>query len=205
MRLAFTEGKWQVLILVGLVVALAWLVPYLSLIPLAVLGFIFYFFRDPRRQIELAPGAILSPADGTVTKIRRVDCDYVGQDVWEVSIFMSPLNVHVNRSPIQGVVTCLSHRPGRFLPAMNPEAPLVNEKHTFHIQGSDRVKVVQIAGILARRTVCWLRESQELAQGQKIGMIKFSSCTQVLFPGSYTVAVKEGDKVKAGLTLIGGK
>jgi len=88
---------------------------------------------------------------------------------------------------------------------MNPEAPLVNEKHTFHIQGSDRVKVVQIAGILARRTVCWLRESQELAQGQKIGMIKFSSCTQVLFPGSYTVAVKEGDKVKAGLTLIGGK
>ena len=203
MRLAFTEGKWQVLPIIVLIVVLAWLQPLLGLIPLALLIFVFYFFRDPHRQLTPAPRQILSAADGTVTKIQRVNCDYVGENAWEISIFMSPLNVHVNRSPIQGIIEKVEHRPGKFLPAMNPEAPLQNEKHIYHIQGGVKVKVIQVAGIVARRTVNWVAGGEQVAQGDKIGMIKFSSCTQVVIPGSYSVIVKEGDKAAAGLTPIG--
>jgi len=204
MRLAFTEGKGQVLALIVLMLILAWVRPILGMIPLALLVFVFFFFRDPRRVTAEADHLLTSPADGTVTKVRRADCEYVGSDAWEVSIFMSPFNVHINRSPIQGVVESVTHHPGKFLPAMNPEAPLVNEKHVYCIQGKAvRVKIVQVAGIVARRTVNWVSGGEELAQGDKIGMIKFSSCTQLTFPGNYTVLVDEGDKVSAGLTTIG--
>jgi phosphatidylserine decarboxylase len=203
MRLAFTEGKWQVLPIIILIVILAWFRPIFGLIPLALLLFVIYFFRDPHREQSPSPKQILSAADGTVTKIQRVDCEYVGKNSWEVSIFMSPFNVHVNRSPIQGTVEKVEHVPGKFLPAMNPEAPLQNEKHRYYIQGAIRVKIVQVAGIVARRTVNWVLGGEQLVQGDKIGMIKFSSCTQVVFPSDYTVLVSEGDRTRAGLTPIG--
>lgn len=203
MRLAFSQGKGLVVTMVALTAILAWVYPLLSLLPLALLAFIFYFFRDPRRIIKPAPGVILAPADGRVTKIARIDCDFVGPDAWEISIFMSPFNVHVNRSPVQGVIKSVTHCAGKFLPAMNPNAPLCNEKRSYCLEGAIRVKVVQIAGILARRTVSWVKAGQEVEQGAKIGMIKFSSCTQVVFPGDVALTVKEGDMVRAGISSLG--
>lgn len=203
MRLAFTEGKWQVLPIIILMALLGWFRPVLVLIPMALLVFLFYFFRDPHREPAENSKLLLSPADGTVTKIQRVNCDYVGTDVWEVSIFMSPFNVHVNRSPIAGLIEKVEHRPGKFLPAMNPEAPMVNEKNIFWIKGAHKIRITQIAGILARRTVNWVSGGEAVSQGSKIGMIKFSSCTQIVFPADFKVLVEVGDKVKAGLTAVG--
>lgn len=203
MRLAITQGRGLVIILVALTAVLAWVFPYLLLVPIALLAFIFYFFRNPHRHVEPALNAILAPADGRVTKVARIDCDFVGTGAWEVSIFMSPLDVHVNRSPVQGVVRSIVHRPGKFLPAMNPDAPLVNEKRTYCLEGNHKVKIVQVAGILARRTVSWVQEGESVEQGAKFGMIKFSSCCLTVFPGDFAPTVKEGDKVKAGLSLLG--
>lgn len=203
MRLAFAEGKWQVVVLVVLTAFLVWVYPILALAPLVLLTFILYFYRDPRRESQGADGSVLAPADGTVTKVVKTDCPYVGKGAWEVSIFMSPLDVHVNRSPIEGIIESIQHRPGKFLPAMNPEAPLINEKRIYLIQGEVKTKVIQVAGIMARRTVNWIGEGERVASGEKIGMIKLGSCTQLVFPADYNVLVKEGDKVRAGLTPMG--
>lgn len=203
MKLAITEAKWKVLVLVTLTAALAWLFPLASLLPLALLAFMFYFFRDPERQVPASEQVILAPSDGVVTKVATVDCDYVGAGACQVSIFMSPLDVHVNRAPIEGVVESIQHRPGKYLPAMNPDAPLVNEQRRYRIQGKVRIEVVQVAGILARRTVSWVKENQALAQGDRIGMIKLGSCTQVTFPACYLVKVAVGDKVQGGRTIVG--
>lgn len=203
MNHAFSQAKIEVIALVLLSAVLAWIYPVLGLIPLAVLAFLLFFYRDPPRQVPVNPGVILAPADGTVTQVTTVPCDYTGQDSWQVSIFMSPLSVHVNRSPIAGVVESVSHQPGQYLPAMNPEAPMVNEKRIYLIRGKIKVKVVQVAGIMARRTVSWVEEGRALAQGDKIGLIKLGSCTQVTFPAGYKVSVTPGDKVQGGLTIIG--
>lgn len=200
MPLAFSEGKWLVTVLIVLVAVFAWISPVIGLVPLVLLLFVFYFYRDPQR--DMAEAGLISPADGKVTKIQRIQNDYVG-DAWEVSIFMSPVDVHVNRSPIQGVVDSVRHYPGKFLPAMNPQAPLVNEKRVYCIQGEFRVQVVQIAGIMARRTVNWVVGGDRVKRGERIGLIKFGSCTQIVFPGTFNILVKEGDKVKAALTTIG--
>lgn len=202
-QLAFTEGKWFLLILVVLTVILAWVNPWLMAIPLMGLLFVLYFFRDPKRAPIQAENNILAPADGRVTRVQRTDCEHVGKAAWEVSIFMSPLDAHINRSPVGGGVEIVSYSPGQFLPAMNPAAPLKNEKNTIVIRGKINVKVVQIAGIVARRATSWVVPGQQVEQGEKIGMIKFSSCTQIVFPAAWTVKVGEGDRVYAGLTVVG--
>lgn len=203
MKLAFTEAKWKVLILVALTAIIGYIYPVASLLPLALLAFLFYFFRDPQRLIEQDEEVILAPADGVVTGITTVDCDYVGNGANRVSIFMSPLNVHVNRVPIAGLVESIAHRPGKYLPAMNPEAPLVNEQRRYRIRGKIPLEVIQVAGIMARRTVSWVKENQTLSQGDKIGMIKLGSCALVTFPAGYRVKVKVGDKVQGGRTIVG--
>lgn len=203
MKLAFTQAKAALIFLVLLSALLAWIYPLLVLVPLVLLAFIFFFYRDPLRKVSEDERIILAPADGTVTRIAPTDCAYVGDGSLQVSIFMSPFSVHVNRSPIAGIVEAVTHQPGKFLPAMNPEAPLVNEKRSYCIRGAIKVKVIQVAGIMARRTVNWVFKDQEVAQGEKIGMIKLGSCTQVTFPANYKVLVAEGDKVQAGLTVIG--
>lgn len=203
LRLAFTEGKWFVLPLVLLIFVLGLINPLLGLVPLSVLIFVLYFFRDPQRTALEGSDLLLAACDGIVTGIKKIDCDFVGPDSWEVTVFMSPFNVHVNRAPLQGEVISSTHKPGRFMPAMDPAAPLENEKNVILIQGAVPVRVVQIAGIVARRVVSWVRAGQSVAAGEKIGMIKFSSCTQVVFPGNCQVEVKPGDKIQAGLTVIG--
>lgn len=159
--------------------------------------FMTYFFRDPYREGPEGEGLILAAADGTVT---RIDDDENGK---LVSVFMSPLDVHINRSPIAGRVIKAEYIPGKKNPATSNKASLTNERNTLTI-GSDglSVRCTQIAGIMARRIVCWAREGDELEQGEKFGLIKFSSRTDVLMPANVVIQVKIGDHVKGGETII---
>jgi phosphatidylserine decarboxylase len=171
--------------------------------PLAVFlllftAFMAFFFRDPRRIPPDEEGVVVSAADGTVTRIEENESGKL------VSVFLSPLNVHINRSPIAGRVTKLEYTRGRKLPATKNEASFVNERNSLTIE-NDQMTVVctQIAGILARRIVCRVKEGDNLSIGERFGLIKFSSRTDVLMPIETELNVKLGDKVTGGVTIIG--
>ena len=172
-----------------------WVAGFLLLLTL----FMAFFFRDPKRVPPSDPDVVVSPADGKVTRITS------GSDSSTViSIFLSPFDVHINRSPIRGKIVDVLYSPGKFLMATNEKASLVNEQNALTIQG-EKITVVckQIAGILARRIVCWKVEGDSLGLGERFGMIKFSSRTDVLLPANVRVMVKEGDRVRGGTTVIG--
>lgn len=160
-------------------------------------AFMAFFFRDPRRVPPNEEGVIVSAADGTVTRIEQNESGKL------VSVFLSPLNVHINRSPIAGRIAKLEYIRGKKLPATKNEASFVNERNSLTIVGEHMTVVcTQIAGILARRIVCRVKEGDNLTIGEKFGLIKFSSRTDVLMPANVELAVKIGDKVKGGLTVI---
>lgn len=162
-----------------------------------IAGFMAYFFRDPYRESPNGKGLILAAADGRVT---RIDDRPDGK---LVSVFMSPLDVHINRSPISGTISKAEYIPGKKNPATSNSASLTNERNTLTIDGPEySVKCTQIAGILARRIVCWFGVGGQLERGQKFGLIKFSSRTDVLMPPEAELMVKIGDHVKAGETII---
>jgi len=159
--------------------------------------FMAYFFRNPRRKIPTEPNIIVSPADGRVTRVEE------NEEGKFVSIFLSPLDVHVNRSPIAGKITQINYIFGKKMPATSNDASLVNERNSLLIQGEKiAVKVTQIAGIVARRIVCWNKEGDFLERGQLFGLIKFSSRTDLQMPFNVDVLVKVDDKVKGGETII---
>jgi len=161
------------------------------------------FFRDPEREVPVVPNGVLSPADGRVISVEDALDPFVGPSV-RVAIFLSPLDVHVNRSPIGGMVADTSYTPGRFVAAYDPEAGLVNERCTIKIQGdATRVTVVQIAGVVARRIVCRVGSGDKLAAGERFGMIRFGSRTDCYMPRGTDVRVGEGDRVIGGVTVIG--
>jgi len=174
-----------------------WVAGFLLLLTL----FMAFFFRDPKRVPPSDPDVVVSPADGKVTRVGPVA---PGADSTVVSIFLSPLDVHINRSPIPGKIVDVLYSPGKFLMATNEKASLVNEQNALTIQG-EKITVVckQIAGILARRIVCWKAEGDSLGLGERFGMIKFSSRTDLLLPANVRVTVKEGDRVRGGTTVIG--
>ena len=191
------------------------LVPALLGIAAAVLGywyvaaflfvialFMAFFFRDPKRVPPADPDVVVSPADGRVTRIGPASTGADAPNV--ISIFLSPLDVHINRSPIPGKIVDVIYSPGKFLMATNEKASLVNEQNALTIQG-DKITVVckQIAGILARRVVCWKGKGDNLGLGERFGMIKFSSRTDVLLPANVKITVKEGQRVRGGTTVIG--
>jgi phosphatidylserine decarboxylase len=167
----------------------------------ALAAFMAFFFRDPRRTIPTEPGIIVAPADGRVTLVNLAD----GPEAESlVSIFLSPLDVHLNRSPIAGTITSMEYQKGKFLMATDKRARLENEQNTLAIEGKDlTVKCTQIAGILARRIVCWKKVGERVECGERFGMIKFGSRTDLLMPATVEVAVKEGMKVRGGVTIIG--
>ena len=171
---------------------------YVAAILFLVALFMAFFFRDPKREPPSDPDVVVSPADGKVTRVDAAESGTV------VSIFLSPLDVHINRSPIPGKIVNVLYSPGKFLMATNEKASLVNEQNALTIQG-EKITVVckQIAGILARRIVCWKSEGDKLGLGERFGMIKFSSRTDVLLPANVRVTVKEGDRVRGGTTVIG--
>jgi len=187
------------------------LVPFIAGLVLAILSFwifaaIFFlvaafmafFFRDPKRQVPKARGVIVSAADGAVTRIDETN------DGKLVSVFLSPLDVHINRAPVTGRVTKVEYVQGKKLPATSTRASFVNERNSITIENEAvRVVCTQIAGILARRIVCRVKEGDNLEIGERFGLIKFSSRTDVLMPPETELMVKLGDKVKGGFTVIG--
>ncbi len=185
----------------GILLALGyWLVALLFII---VAAFMLYFFRDPRRNPPSDPDVVVSPADGRVTRVSMLAPEQETSATL-VSIFLSPIDVHINRAPIAGRITDVSYTRGKFLMATDERASLVNEQNTLTIEGA-KISVVckQIAGILARRIVCWKHPGDRVALGERIGLIKFSSRTDVILPESVAVTVTAGMKVRGGTTIIG--
>ena len=176
---------------------------YVAVFFLAIALFMAFFFRDPNRVPPAGTDLIVSPADGRVTRIRKLADDDQNSPTL-VSIFLSPLDVHINRAPISGNIVDMVYSPGKFLMATNEQASLVNEQNALTIEG-EKVTVVckQIAGILARRVVCWKRKGDNLQLGERFGMIKFSSRTDVVLPPNVIVTVTEGARVRGGSTVIG--
>src|SRR5437867_5596608 len=173
--------------------------------PFAALGaFMAFFFRDPERVVPDAPGAILAPADGRVVDVQaRAEDGFVGVGQ-RVSIFLSPLDVHVNRAPVSGLVVAVERRAGALRAAYRPDASERNERVSVAIQAEAmRVVVRQIAGVLARRIVCRVRAGDKLAAGERFGMIKFGSRTDLVVPRSSEMRVKIGDRVRGGETIMG--
>jgi phosphatidylserine decarboxylase len=167
--------------------------------------FMAFFFRDPERKIPEGKGIFVSPADGKVILIKDVyEKDYLKSDTKEISIFMSPLNVHVNRVPCDGNVSVVRYSPGKFMAAYKASASLENENIVMVLDGEEgRVLVRQVAGFIARRAVCKAKVGDLLRRGERYGIIKFGSRLDVYLPQNAKIKVKLGDKVKAGETIIG--
>lgn len=168
-----------------------------ALIFLFLTAFMAYFFRDPPRNIPSDENIIVSAADGRVTRVEE------NENGKFVSVFLSPLDVHVNRAPIGGKVLKVEYIKGQKKPATSNEASLINERNSLTIE-NDKMKVVctQIAGIVARRIVCWSKTGDNLTIGEKFGLIKFGSRTDLLMPKDVQVLVKVGDRVVGGETII---
>ena len=175
---------------------------YVGLLLLLLALFMAYFFRDPKREPPSDPNVVVSPADGRITRIESAAGQANSPTL--ISIFLSPLDVHINRAPIPGKIVDVVYSPGKFLMATNEKASVVNEQNALTIQG-EKITVVckQIAGILARRIVCWKHTGDRLNLGERFGMIKFSSRTDVLLPANVKVTVTEGERVRGGITVIG--
>ena len=167
-------------------------------------GFALFFFRDPPRVPSADSNAIGAPADGRSVVVDDLEtCPYYDGPCKRIAIFLSLFNVHVNRSPVSGTVYRIEYKPGAFKPAMKTEASEFNESNTLYM-GSDqgRVTVRQISGLVARRIVCAAEEGQNLELGQKFGMIKFGSRTELYLPPDSEICVTLGEKVKAGTSIV---
>ncbi|SEF51031.1 phosphatidylserine decarboxylase [Caloramator fervidus] len=178
---------------------------YIAILMLILLAFVLFFFRDPERTIPFDEKSFLSPADGKVIDICEIEeNEFFKSKAIKVSIFLSLFNIHVNRSPISGKVTYKKYRPGKYLPAFKSHASEINEKNIIGIENEyTKVLVSQITGFVARRIVCWSKIGDTLKQGERFGLIKFGSCTEIIMPIDTEIKVKIGDTVKGGLTVIG--
>jgi phosphatidylserine decarboxylase len=175
----------------------------IGLILIALAAFMAYFFRDPARTSPVEAGVIVSPADGRVTRVRAV-IPGDSNSPMIISIFLSPLDVHINRSPIAGTISDVTYTQGKFLMATKEDSSLVNEQNALTIRGEELTVVCkQIAGVLARRIICWKRAGDSVALGERIGLIKFSSRTDLILPPNVQIEVTEGMRVWGGATIIG--
>lgn len=173
--------------------------------PFVILALVFlFFFRDPHRTIAAKSNDVLSPADGRVLVAGPADATATPPGDWkQISIFLSPMNVHVNRVPTSGRVTKVSYTPGRFLPAYHRDAASANERSEIWIDhDGQQVVARQIVGVLARRVVCRLREGAEVRAGDRYGVMKFGSRMDVFLPPASDILVRVGDAVRGGQTVI---
>lgn len=178
---------------------------YTSLLPLLIALFIAYFFRNPERKISQEKGIIVSPADGRVILIQNgFEEESLKDKVLKISIFLSIFNVHVNRAPCAGEVLELKYKKGKFLVAFKDAASSENEQLSMLIDYNNyKILVKQIAGIIARRIVCWALVGNNLDRGQRYGLIRFGSRVDIFLPDKTEVKVKLGDRVKGGETILG--
>jgi len=196
------DGYYYGLALIAAGILLGWLThPAWAVLPILLACFFLWFFRDPERAIPQEADALVSPADGKVTDISTV---VVGQEKRvRVSIFLSVVDVHVNRSPIAGVVRDVRYQRGNFLDARSPDCADLNEQNIVTVEGDGQIVVFkQIAGLLARRIVFHPKVGDRLVRGQRVGLIKFGSRTDVLFDAGARVNVKVGDRVKGGASVV---
>lgn len=197
--------------LVALTILLGWPGPpwcYAAAVPLVLLGLVVYFFRDPNRDIPQDADAIVSPADGVVAEVTELDhYDFLDGPAVRIGIFLSIFNVHINRSPREGRVVAMHYKPGEFLNALNPESAIRNEFMWIGLEDAQRpgmrLAVRQISGLLARRIVCALKPGQAVRRGEKFGMIKLGSRTELILPrDAVRVETAVGEAVKAGSTIL---
>jgi phosphatidylserine decarboxylase len=196
------DGYFYAVVLIAAAALLGWLTnPAWAIIPCLLAFFFLWFFRDPERAIPQEPDAVVSPGDGTVTDISPITIGNEKQT--RISIFLSVFNVHVNRSPISGVIRDIRYQRGKFLDARSPDCAEQNEQNVVTVE-ADGQKVVfkQIAGLLARRIVFHPKLGDRLERGQRVGLIKFGSRVDVLFDASARVDVKVGDRVKGGASIL---
>jgi phosphatidylserine decarboxylase len=170
---------------------------------LLIAGYMAYFFRDPVRHPPADERFVVSPADGKVVRVAPADPESA-ESATQISIFLSPLNVHINRSPIGGEVVGVVHKAGAFHIASRDIASVENEQNVVTVRGRNVTIVFrQIAGVLARRVVCWKRAGDHVGIGERIGLMKFGSRMDVLLPHEVAVLVGKGDRVIGGITVIG--
>jgi len=196
------DGIYYGLALVIVAALVAWLtIPGLAAVPLLLAAFFLWFFRDPERRIPAIQGAIVSPADGKVTSIS--DFQENGEARTRISIFLNVFDVHVNRSPVSGVIEDVRYQKGQFGNAMSAESADQNEQNIVTVR-SDAGPVVfkQIAGLLARRIVFTKKVGDTVERGERIGLIKFGSRTDVMFPANAAMKVRVGDRVKGGSSVL---
>lgn len=182
-----------------------WLAIALIAGSLVLFVFIFQFFRFPLRQLTTDDNLLIAPADGEVVVIEQtLEKEFIGGQTIQISIFMSPLNVHINWFPTSGVITGSRYHPGKYLVAWHPKSSSENERHSTAITRSDSTTVVvaQIAGAVARRVVCYAKEGGLAALGEQLGYIKFGSRVDVFVPNASEILVKIGESVKGGVTPL---
>jgi phosphatidylserine decarboxylase len=196
------DGYIYALGLIAAALLVGWFTkPAWAAIPLLLAIFFLWFFRDPQRIIPTMAGAVVSPADGKVTDVSWVAVD--GEKLARISIFLSVFNVHVNRSPIAGVVLDVRYQRGKFLNAMNEASAEENEQNAVRVEGDGQVVIFkQIAGLLARRIVFNPKVGDRLERGQRVGLIKFGSRTDILLNAAARLEVKVGDRVKGGASVL---
>ena len=172
-----------------------------GILPLLLAAFFLWFFRDPTRQVPAGAGLIVSPGDGLVTETTPISTPQGSRQ--RISIFLSVFDVHVNRSPIAGVLTSVRYQKGQYLNAMNPASADRNEQNIVTVRGEGfEVTFKQIAGLLARRIVFNLREGSSVERGQRVGLIKFGSRVDVIVPAEAVLSVKVGQRVKGGTSVL---
>ena len=180
--------------------SLHWKIP--SMVSAVLLLFTLYFFRDPEREIRIDPKHILSPGDGVIVEIKEVEDDFVGS-AWKITMFLSPLNVHINRVPISGKIRFVSYKYGAFKAAFAEDASEVNEQSVVGLENDlIKVKFAQVAGALARRIINYLREDDEVIQGDRYGLIKFGSRMDVTIPRVAQLMVELKEPVRGGITVL---
>ena len=197
------------MLLAAAILACLYIAVWLAVILLALFIFLLFFFRDPTRKIPDEPSVVVSPADGKIVEIKQLDdCPALPGPVLKIGIFLSVFNAHVNRSPVAGTVAVLNYAPGKFYNALRSKAADLNESNSVILDCPDipgrRLLVKQIAGVLARRIVCRCKPGEQLARGQRFGMIKFGSRTELYLPYSehLHLQVSQGQKVKAGSSVL---
>jgi phosphatidylserine decarboxylase len=203
-RRALTEASWIIAFFsAGWLISLA-LLPVLSVVFAALLLFTLYFFRDPERVPPPGENIAVSPADGVVTTIDEVEeTEFLNQKVRRIGIFLSVLDVHINRAPLAGEVTHSEPKPGKFLDARDPKSSFLNQSRSWVISSPvATIMVKQITGAIARRICPWAVVGDKLARGERFGMIRFGSRTEMFFPLDAEVMVNLGDKVRGGETPV---
>jgi phosphatidylserine decarboxylase len=176
-----------------------------ALVSLALTLFVLFFFRDPDRTVPEGSDVVVSPADGKVIVVKDVfEPDYLKQDVKQISIFLSVFNVHVNRSPVSGTVELVKYNPGKFHVASVEKASLDNEQTAMVIgDGKNKILVKQIAGLIARRIVCYAKPGDTIKKGERYGLIRFGSRVDIFLPKTAELKVRVGDRVKGARDIIG--